>query len=87
MNRHDIPERRSNPDSDTPSRALKRLNLLDRLIEARRSADRSQADKVLVEANRWLSRYPFDVRVREARDRLRAVHPLDPEDTEEGNGT
>jgi hypothetical protein len=78
---------RSNPDTDTPGRAVKRLCLLDSLIEARRSADRDQADEVLVEANRWLNRYPFDVRVMEARDRLRAVHPLDPEDTEAGNGT
>lgn len=66
---------------------MKRLCLLDSLIEAIRSADRGQADEVLVEANRWLRRYPFDVRVMEARDRLRAVHPLDPEDTQAGNGT
>lgn len=78
---------KSNPDPDTPGRAVKRLRLLDSLIEARRSADRSQADEVLVEANRWLRRYPFDVRVMEARDRLRAVHPVDPGDTEEGDGT
>ena len=70
-----------------PGRAVKRLHLLDDLIEARRSANRNQADEVLVEANRWLRRYPFDVRVMEARNRLRAVHPLDHEDTEEGNGT
>ncbi len=70
-----------------PGRAVKRLTLLDSLIAARRSADRNQADKVLVEANRWLRRYPFDVRVKEARERLRAVHPVDPEDTEAGNGT
>ena len=76
-----------NPDPDTPGRAVKRLRLLDSLIEARRSTDRGQADEVLVEANRWLNRYPFDVRVMEARDRLRAVHPLDPEDTEASNGT
>jgi hypothetical protein len=78
---------KTNPDSNPPGRALKRLSLLDSLIEARRSADRNQADEVLVEANRWLRRYPFDVRVVEARDRLRALHPLDPEDTEAGNGT
>jgi hypothetical protein len=77
----------TNPDPDTPVRAVKRLRLLDSLIAARRSADRGQADEVLVEANRWLNRYPFDVRMMEARDRLRAVHPLDPEDTEAGNGT
>ena len=78
---------KNNPDPDTPRRTVKRLRLLDCLIEARRSADRSQADEVLVEANRWLSRHPFDVRVIEARDRLRAVHPVDPEDMKEGNGT
>ncbi len=70
-----------------PGRAVKRLRLLDGLIKARGSADRSQADEVLVEANRWLTRYPFDMRVMEARDWLRAVHPVDPEDTEEGNET
>jgi hypothetical protein len=31
----------------------------------------------LVEANRWLRRHPFDVRVAGARDRLRALHPVD----------
>ena len=77
---------RTNPDPGMPGRAVKRLRLLDSLIKARGSADRSQADEVLVEANRWLSRYPFDVRVVEARERLRAVHPVDPEDTEAANG-
>jgi hypothetical protein len=78
---------RTNPDPGMPGRAVKRLRLLDGLIKARGSADRSQADEVLVEANRWLTRYPFDMRVMEARDWLRAVHPVDPEDTEEGNET
>ena len=62
-----------------------RLSLLDDLIEARRFADRSQADEVLVEANRWLRGHPFDVRVMEARERLRALYPVDPNDTEEGD--
>ncbi len=78
--------RRISRNLDTQGRAFKRLCLLDTLIEARRSADRNQADEVLVEAIRWLRCYPFDVRVMEARDRLRAVHPLGPEDTETGNG-
>ena len=78
---------RTNPSPGMPGRAVKRLRLLDNLIKARGSADRSQADEVSVEANRWLTRYPFDVRVMEARDRLRAVHPVDPEDTDDGNGT
>ena len=78
---------RTNPYPGMPGRAVKRLRLLDSLIKARGSADRSQADEVLVEANRWLTRYPFDVRVMEARDRLRAVHPVDPEDTDDSNGT
>ena len=65
---------RTNPYPGMPGRAVKRLRLLD------------QADEVLVETNRWLTRYPFDVRVMEARDRLRAVHPVDPEDTDDGNG-
>jgi len=78
---------RTNPSPGMPGRAVKRLRLLDNLIKARGSADRSQADEVLVEANRWLTRYPFDVRVMEARDRLRTVHPVDPEDTDDSNGT
>jgi hypothetical protein len=65
------------------SRVITRLRLLDELIEARRLADRSRADGVLVEANRWLMRHPFDVRVAKARDRLRAVYPVDPNDTRE----
>ena len=64
-----------------------RLGLLDNLIEARRSADRSRADEVLVEANRWLRRHPFDVRVAGARDRLRAMHPVDANDKGEADGT
>jgi hypothetical protein len=65
------------------SRVIRRRRLLDKLIEARRSADRTRADWVLVEANRWLRRHPFDMRVAEARDRLRAVYPVDPNDTRE----
>ena len=65
----------------TRSRVIVRLGLLDDLIEARRSADRKQADELLVEANRWLRRHPFNLRVAQARDRLRASHPVDPEDT------
>ena len=69
----------------TTSRAIMRLGLLDNLIEARRSADRSRADEVLVEANRWLRRHPFDVRVAGARDRLRALHPVDANDKGEAD--
>jgi len=65
----------------TRRRVIVRLGLLDDLIEARRLADRKQADELLVEANRWLRRHPFDLRVAQARDRLRASHPVDPEDT------
>jgi hypothetical protein len=57
------------------------------LQHARREVDRNRADEVLVEADRWLRRHPFDVRVIEARDRLRAVHPVDHNDTEEADGT
>ena len=64
-------------DTVTTSRVIRRLHLLDDLIEARRSADRSRADGVLVEANRWLRKHPFDVRVAEARDRVRLAHPVD----------
>jgi hypothetical protein len=63
------------------SRVTRRLGLLDDLIEARRFVDRSRADEILVEANRWLRRHPFDLRVAQARDRLRALHPVDPDDT------
>ena len=74
---------KSRADAITRSRVIRRLHLLDALIEARNSADRSRADGVLVEANRWLRRHPFDVRVAEARDRLRDVHPVDPNDTQD----
>jgi hypothetical protein len=67
----------------TTSRVIRRLCLLDDLIDARRSADRSRADGLLVEAKRWLGRHPFDVRVAEARDRLRVAHPVDRHDTQE----
>ena len=71
----------------TTSRAIMRLGLLDNLIEAsRRSADRSRADEVLVEAYRWLRRHPFDVRVAGAHDRLRALHPVDANDKGEADG-
>ena len=77
---------KSRADAITTSRVITRLRLLDYLIGARRSADRNRADELLVEANRWLRRHPFDVRVAEARDRLRAVHPVDPNDTQEADG-
>jgi hypothetical protein len=67
----------------TTSRVIARLGLLDDLIEAMRSADRSRADEILVEANRWLRWHPFDVRVWDACERLRALHPVDPDDTKE----
>ena len=57
------------------------------MFKARDLGDRREADKVLAEANRWLRRYPFDLRVMKARDQLRKAHPVDPEDTEEANGT
>jgi hypothetical protein len=66
----------------TTNQVIRRLGLLDDLIEARRSADRGRADAVLVEANRWLRRHPFNVRVWEACERLRAAHPVDPDDTQ-----
>jgi hypothetical protein len=67
--------------SHVRSCVVTRLHLLDDLIKARHLADRSRADEVLVEANRWLRRHPFDVRVAQARDRLRASHPVDSNDT------
>jgi hypothetical protein len=63
------------------SRVVTRLRLLNDLTEASHLADRDRADEVLVEANRWLRRHPFDLRVAQARDRLRASHPVDPDDT------
>jgi predicted AlkP superfamily pyrophosphatase or phosphodiesterase len=77
----------SREDPITTSRVITRLGLLDYLIEAWHSADRNRAAEVLVEANRWLRRHPFDVRVIEGRDRLRAVHPVDHNGTEEADGT
>jgi len=70
-----------------PDRVVERLRLLEKMGKFRDSGDRREADQALVEANRWLRRYPADVRVMEARDRLREVFPIDPEDTEETNGT
>ena len=78
---------RSNHNPDMPGRALKRLRLLTSMFKARDSGDRREADKALAEANRWLRRYPFDLRVMKARDQLRKAHPVDPEDTEEANET
>ena len=74
--------KRSRAGATTRSWVVRRLGLLDDLIEARRSADRSRADEVLVEANRWLRRHPFDVRVAQARERLRAAHPVDLNDAQ-----
>jgi hypothetical protein len=70
-----------------PGRAVKRLRLLTSMFEAKDSGDRRRADIALADANRWLRRYPFDVRVMEARDQLRKAHPVDPGDTEATNGT
>ena len=70
-----------------PGRAVKRLRLLTSMFRARDSGDRREADKALAEANRWLKRHPFDMRVIQARDQLREIYPLDPEDTDEDNGT
>lgn len=75
---------RSNWDAD---RVVKRLRLLEKMMRARYSGNRHEADKALVEANRWLRRYPADVRIIEARDKLRKAYPVDPEDTEEANPT
>jgi len=76
---------RSREGTVTTSRVIRRFHLLDDLIEARRSADRSRADGVLVEANRWLRKHPFDVRVAEARDRLRLAYHVDQDDTQEAH--
>jgi hypothetical protein len=78
---------RSNWDHGTPGRVVKRLRLLESLVKARDSDDRREADRALIEANRWLERHPFDVRVIMARDQLREAFPLDPEDTEEASPT
>ena len=78
---------RSNQNPDMPGRAVKRLDLLTSMFKARDSGDRQKADKALAAANRWLKLYPFDMRVVQARDQLREAFPLDPEDTEEGNGS
>ena len=78
---------RSNQNPDMPGRAIKRLSLLTSMYKASDSGDRKQADKAMSEANRWLKHYPFDMRVIDARDQLREAFPLDPEDTEERNGT
>lgn len=78
---------RSDRVPDVPRRAIKRLRLLDELIRARDCGDRREADRMLVEANRWLECYPFDMRVIQTRDRLRKIYPVDADDTEEADGT
>jgi hypothetical protein len=78
---------RSNQNPDMLGQAVIRLDLLTKMFKARNSGDRRKADKAMAEANRWLKRYPFDMRVVQAHDQLREAMPLDPEDTEEGNGT
>lgn len=77
---------KSRAGTTTTSRVITRLGLLHDLIEARRSADRRRVDEVLVGANRWLRRHPFDVRVMEARNRLPEAHPVDPYDTQDHVG-
>ncbi|MEW6638010.1 MAG: hypothetical protein AB1425_14490 [Actinomycetota bacterium] len=77
---------RKSSDRDAPGRVIRRLRLLDELIEARESSDRRRADRALVEATRWLRRYPGDVRVLDARSRLRGAYPVDADDARRGSG-
>ena len=56
--------------------ALERHRLLLRMTFAVETRDRRYADRILVEATRWLKRYDGDDPViREAREQLRAEFP------------
>jgi hypothetical protein len=56
--------------------ALERHGLLVRMTFAVETRDRSYADRILVEATRWLKRHDgHDPVVREAQDLLRAEFP------------
>jgi hypothetical protein len=71
-------------------RMVARQRLLEQMMEALESEDRFKVDEALVAANRFLkvgNSYVPDAPVENARDKLRAAHPLDGLDAEEGNFT
>jgi hypothetical protein len=70
--------RRSSPDPDMPRRTSERQRLVERMMNALESGDRLEADKALVEANRWLkpgNSYIPDAAIENARRRLREAFP------------
>jgi hypothetical protein len=58
----------------------RRLALVWRMEVAAHGPDRRRADRLLVEATRWLRERPRDAVVSEARDELRRAFAPDPED-------
>ncbi len=55
--------------------AAARHRLFIRMMDAGRSGNRREADRLLVEATRWLKAHPYDAVIHEARDQLRAKFP------------
>lgn len=49
--------------------------LLTRMVAARNDGDQRRADKVLVEATRWLTTHPYDAAIVEARNQIRLEFP------------
>jgi hypothetical protein len=66
------------------ARPVARQYLPEKMLKAKDSGDRLQADEVLVEANLWLAKYPNDPPVVHARDQLREAYPIAAKDLEEG---
>lgn len=58
-----------------------RLALLWRTEAAAHTEDRRRADRLMVEATRWLKEHPNDAVVSEAREDLRRAFPPDSDDT------
>lgn len=56
------------------------MSLVWRLPIAAHAKDRRRADRLLVEASRWLEERAHDAVVSEARDELGRAFPPDPED-------
>ncbi len=55
--------------------AAARQRLFVRMAKAKDFGDRRYADRLLVEATRWMKAHPYDAVIHEARDQLRARFP------------
>jgi hypothetical protein len=75
-----MPIRRGNPDPDMSRRMFERQQLLRRMMKALESGNRREADKALVEANRWLKpgdSYIPDAAIENARRQLKEAYPTE----------